>query len=137
MYKVVTSTGFIFAHVAKETLVKLRKIFNLNTLKLSYTSKGNLSIIKTMQVQSLNRWENTWYCDCINKESCPLTCKCVAKCIVYQTKVTTAGRCVVYSRTLDREFKNRFNNHRSFRHKRFSTDTVLSKYFWKQNFGKI
>ena len=58
---------------------KFRKIFNLNTLKLSYSSMANLqSLIKQHNAKVLTDGKKpTRLCNCRYKDSCPL-----AKCIV-------------------------------------------------------
>ena len=59
----------------------------------------------------------TRLCNCRFKDNCPLAGKCLVKCIVYKTEVTTSDKCKVFYGTSDGEFKTRFNNHtRSFTH---------------------
>ena len=71
----------------------------------------------------------TWSYNCRYNDSCPLLGKCLAKCIVYKAEVTTTEKCKLYYGTSNGELKIRINNHtRSFRHKKYSTDTELSKY---------
>ena len=77
-------------------------------------------------------------CNCRYKESCSLAGKCLAKCLLYKAGVTVTEKRKLYHGTSDREFQTRFNNHtRSFRHKKYSTDTELSKYMWKISNDRI
>ena len=63
--------------------------------------------------------------------------KCLAKYIVSKAEVTTTHKRKLYYGTSDGEFKTRFNNNtRLFKHKRYSTDTELSKYIWKLSNSK-
>ena len=56
----------------------------------------------------------------------------------YKPEITTTDKCALYYGTSDRGFKTRFKNHtRSFRQKRYSIDTELSKYIWKLSNDKI
>ena len=116
---------------------RFRKIFNLNTLKLSYCSVANLqSLIKQHNAKVLTDGKkSTRLCNCRYKDSCPLAGKCIAKCIVYKAEVTTTDKRKLHYGTTGGEFKFRFKNHtRSFRDKRYSTD---SKYIWNLSNDKI
>ena len=88
------------------------------------------SLIKQHNVKVLADGKKpTRLCNCRYKDSCPQAAKCLAKCTVYKAEVTTTGKRKLYYETSDGEFKTRFNNHTSsFRHKRYSIDTELSKY---------
>ena len=71
-------------------------------------------------------------CNCRYKASCPLADKCLAKCNVYKAEVTTTDKRGLHCGTSDGELKTRFSNHTStYRHKRYSTESELSKYIWK------
>ena len=110
---------------------EFRKIFNLNTLKLSCSLMANLqSLTKKHNAKVLTDGKkSTRLWNCRHKDSCPLAGKCLAKCILLKAEVTTTGKRKLYYGTSDGEFKTRFNNHTSsFRHKRYSADTELSKY---------
>ena len=103
-------------------------------LKLSCSSMASLqSLIKTLNAKVLTDGKKpTRLCNCRYKDSSPLAGKCLAKSIAYKAEVTTTDKCKLYYGTSDGEFKTRFNNHTSsFRHKRCSTDTELSKCIWK------
>ena len=112
-----------------------RKIFNLNTIKISYSSMNNMeNLIKQHNARVLKNQEHSEKrsCNCRVKDSCSLDGKCLDKCIVYEANVVTNNECKEYSGTAERGFKLRYNNHMiSFRHKKCINDTELSKYLWK------
>ena len=61
---------------------------------------------------------NTSLCNCRIKASCPLNGKCVKASIIYKAQVSIERKYVIYTETVDRDFKSRYNNHTmSFRHK--------------------
>ena len=87
-----TNVGQIFLKLIKKHFLKgnsLNKIFNKNTVKVSYSCMGNISsIISSHNKDILNPFSNTEYgCNCISKESCPLQNKCLTRKIVYRADV--------------------------------------------------
>ena len=112
-----------------------RKIFNLNTIKISYSSMKNMkNLIKQHNARVLKNQEHSEKrsCNCRVKGNCPLDGKCLHKCTVYQANVITNNECKEYFGTAEGEFKLRYNNHTmSFRHKKHVNNTELSKYLWK------
>ena len=112
----------------------LRKIFNRNTVKVSYSCTKNIGrIIKSHNHKLLNPAdENPFPCNCKNKAECPLEGKCKAQSIVYKCVVSAANhQDKVYLGTSEGEFKQRYYNHKkSFNNKRYWKDTTLSKYIW-------
>ncbi|KAL9960709.1 hypothetical protein ACROYT_G034196 [Oculina patagonica] len=80
---------------------KLRKIFNRNTLKLSYSCMPNIqqiidghnkAILRTNTKQPQDQAARTG-CNCRKKNECPLNGECLSKEIVYQAVVTRSGKC--------------------------------------------
>ena len=71
--------------------------------------------------------------NCRNKDECPLNGQCLAQDIVYKCIASTSiNPNKTYLGTTEGEFKKRYNNHiKSFRHKRYSKETTLSKYIWE------
>ena len=115
-------------------------MFNLSTLKLSLSSMTNLqSLIDQHNVKTLTDGKKpSRLSNCRCMDSCLLTSKWLAKCIVYKAELTTTNKRKLYIAITNEEFKTRFNNHtRSFRHKRYSTDTELLKHIWKLSNDKI
>ena len=113
---------------------KFYKIFNRNTLKLSYSCTSNMeNFVKQHNSHVLkNESEaNTPLCNCRNKESCPLNEHCLSASIVYKAVVESNGIEKIYYGTSEGPFKDRFANHKkSFNHRQYQNDTELSKYLW-------
>ena len=114
---------------------KLNKIFDRNTLKLSYSCTPSISsIIKQHNNKIVNKEENIEKrkCNCKIKDHCPLRGECLSSCIIYKAEVVTEGDKFTYYGTSEGEFKTRYNNHtKSFRNKKYENDTELSKLIWK------
>ena len=111
---------------------KYNKIFNTNTIKLSYSCSTNMkNLIKQHNSRVLS--EPTSHqeksCNCRNENSCPLDGNCQVKNIVYKATVPTEPNYRIYYGTAEGELKTRFNNHtNSFRHRKNINETELSKY---------
>ena len=76
---------------------KLRKIFNRNTIKLSYSCMPNVkqiidghnkAILKTAETAQPQKSEGNT-CSCRKKEDCPLNGECLVSEVVYQATVST------------------------------------------------
>ena len=118
----------------------LNKILNRNTLKLSYSCIPNMHnlisthnksvLVKQTQLQANNEKE----CNCRNKDSCPLSGKCLTESVVYKATVTRKDTGVEksYVGHTEGKFKTRNNNHtNSFRNAKHKHATALSKYIWE------
>ena len=71
---------------------KFNKIFNLNTIKISYRSMPNvMNLIKQHNSKILSKDQDKMQQSCNRriKESCPLNGKCPHQCMVYKAEVTT------------------------------------------------
>ena len=112
---------------------KLHKIFNRNTVKVSYSCINNMSkIIKghNNKVTSKPRGERS-KCNCRKKAECPMEGNCQVNNVVYKCDVTRPLPKKMYLRLAEGEWKSRFCNHNlSSKHKRYSTKTTLSSYTW-------
>ena len=82
---------------------KLRKIFNRNTLKLSYSSMPNVQQIINGRNQTVfnisaqpAQDQAVRSCNCRRKDECRLEGSCLSKGIVYQAKVTSTNRTETY-----------------------------------------
>ena len=87
-----TNVGRIFLKLIKKHFPKhnsLNKIFNKNTVKVSYSCMGNISsIISSHNKNILNPVSNTKHgCNCRSKESFLLQNKCLTPKIVYRADV--------------------------------------------------
>ena len=113
---------------------KLNRIFNRNTLKISYSCLPNVaSIIKThnRQVLNVDKAQTSKTCNCRDKDSCPLQGNCLATNIIYNAEVTSNNQKMTYIGLTEPPFKLRYNNHlQSFRHERYKNSTELSKFIW-------
>ena len=115
---------------------RYRKLFNRNTIKVSYSCMQNMKqIINQHNAKILepkedkNQEERT--CNCRDKKSCPLDGNCLKQCVVYQATVTTEDEKKIYIGQTEEEFKTRYNNHKkSFTNTRYKNETTLSKYVW-------
>ena len=114
---------------------QLHKIFNRNTVKVSYSCTPNVgSIIKSHNKKLTNTESKQMKdCNCRKKEECPLEGKCRSEDIIYKCVATAIGhRQRAYLGTAEGEFKQRFYNHKkSFRNRHYATETSLSKYIWE------
>ena len=113
---------------------KLRKIFNRNTIKISYSCMPNVkTIIEGCNKQKLAPQSETPAepCNCRRKEECPLQGKCRAKEIVYQATVETTNDSQTYVGLTQTEFKKRLSNHKKdMKSRKYENSTELSKYIW-------
>ena len=114
---------------------KFNKIFNLNTIKISYSSMSNVKdLIKQHNPKILSNYQDKIQrpCNCRMKESCPLNGKCLHQCMVCKAEVTTNTIYKEYYGTPEGQFKSRYTNHtESFRHIYHINDTELSKGLWR------
>ena len=123
---------------------KLRKIFNRNTIKISYSCMNDTKqIIDDHNKQILNSSkhadkpaDNTNViksCNCRQKNVCRLNGNCLQSSVIYQASVkrhntNTSERYIGFT---EYKFKTRYRNHiASFRHAKHRNSTELSKHIW-------
>ena len=113
------------------------KLFNRNTVKVSYSCMKNIkSIINIHNKKILNetqkKKEKT--CNCRNGTSCPLNGDCLENNIVYEGTINCNKpnyKEKIYFGIAETSFKQRFSNHlKSFNIKKYRKETELSKEFW-------
>ena len=113
---------------------KLCKIFNNNTVKISYSCMRNMgSIISAHNQRWLTPNNSSFGCNCRNKSNCPLEEKCLTPKVIYQADVTNDvdDEYKFYYGLTETSFKERFRNHtKSFNHRQYQNETELSKYIW-------
>ena len=118
---------------------KLRKIFNKNTVKLSYSCMPNfkatldLTNQKKMEKSQTNNTpgKNLDKCNCREKQNCPLQNRCLERNIVYQATVKTQDSEETYVGVTENTFKIRYGNHKqSFNNNKYRNQTELSKHIW-------
>lgn len=133
-----TNIGKVFFKLLQKHFPKTNKfykIFNKNTVKLSYSSMRNMaSIIASHNKTILRPNIQDYGCNCRKKNECPMQNKCLTPSIIYEATVTNNTDKVekIYFGLCQTSFKERYGNHtRSFRLPRYSKDTELSKYVWE------
>ena len=114
---------------------KLHKIFNKNTVKVSYSCLKNMkSVIQGHNSKVLSRKAlpaPNHGCNCRVKDSCPLEGKCLTPATVYKAEVTSNNVTHTYIGMSGGPFKERYNNHKkSFNLERHEKETELSKHVW-------
>ena len=108
---------------------KLHKIFNKNTLKISYSCMRNISsIISSHNKRVLNPPVTNYGCNCRYKINCPLQNECLTPQIVYKAIVSNDQNNEVrqYIGLTSNTFKERYNGH--------NTSFRLEKYRKEQNY---
>ena len=117
---------------------KLRKVFNRNTVKLSYSGTPsmkqlidghNKAILKkdNQPVQD----QNVKACNCRNKNDCPLQGECLQKEIVYQATVTAHEEKETYVGLTATAFKTRWRNHQMpFKHEKKPFSSPEPRILW-------
>ena len=136
---VTTNVGRIFlALISKHFPAhsKYSKIFNRNTVKISYSCTPNIkSIITSHNKNLLTQGDNDTIrpCNCKNY-TCPLNGDCRRTAVIYKATVNTSdkNKSKEYVGMTEQEFKTRFYNHESsFRNVTHRNNTTLSQYVWK------
>lgn len=139
---VATNVGRKFLNIVKDTFKQdhpLRKIFNANTIKLSYCCTTNMHSMVTAEN---TRKLKTEYgeqgdqvakkCNCRRKAECPMSGDCLSAGIIYQATVDVSGGKETYIGLTETTFKTRYANHKmSFNHEKHRHNTELSKYIWQ------
>ena len=109
-----TNIGKLFIQLVRKHFPKnnkYHKIFNQNTLKLSYcwnTNVGNIIKQHNSKVLSKTNDNNNRKCSCRSKPNCPLNGECLTQCLVYKATSTTSSNSFVYYGTSEGEFKIRY-----------------------------
>ena len=118
---------------------RFRKIFNRNTMKMSYRTTPNMrQIISSSNKKVLKPKEDKLPCNCQKSKVCPMNRSgdCRLDCVVYKATVTSSNPQLpveTYTGMTEPFFKLRFGNHnKAFNNRdRYETDSELSKYIWK------
>ena len=113
----------------------MHKIFNRNTVKISYSCMKNIgSIISAHNRNTLNPIVQSFGCNCRVKNSCPLNGECLTPKFIYRANVSNYKNSEknFYFGLADTSFKERYRNHtRDFKHKKYENCTELAKYIWQ------
>ena len=140
-----TNVGKLFLPLVNKhlpTTHKYRKIFNKNTIKISYSCKPNIkSKISTHNKKILNKPvnQNTRKCNCINKNTFPLNGNSLLENILNIAAIKSDRKDYQprnYKEISENTFKKRYANHkRSFNINRYKNDTKLSVEYWNLKAG--
>ena len=87
-----TNTGKIFLQLIKKHFPRhnnLHKIFNKNSVKVSYSCMGSVSSIIASHNHKVLRPQNSeqYGCNCRSQPNCPLQSKCLTPKVIYQASV--------------------------------------------------
>ena len=119
---------------------KLHKVFNKNTVKVSYSCMPSVgAIIKGHNSRVCSAPDGTAdtttrRCNCRRPDDCPLSGNCLASCVVYQATVKSEGTPTEmhYIGSTETTFKLRYANHKaSITHASKANATELSKHVWQ------
>ena len=116
----------------------LHKIFNRNTVKVSYGCAPNIkSKISSHNKNILQEQEtlDRGACNCQNPDECPLPGACTRPNLLYEGAISSDLNGYgekKYKGISEPPFKGRFGNHKkSFTHRKYSNETSLSKEVWR------
>ena len=115
---------------------KLHKIFNRNSIKISYCCTKNMSAKISSHNKSMmlkneeeNATEMDKLCNCRKKEECPMDNQCLKSNVVYRAKVNTEDATKEYIGCTSNTFKERYTTHKQgFNHAKYSKRCELTKY---------
>ena len=115
----------------------LHKIYNKNTMRISYSYVPNMAAILSRHNRSILASKSITVhslCNCQCKTGYPLNGKCHKKAIIYEASISTNGnnppKC--HYGCCKTEFKSRFSNHcQTFKSKQKRHTTKLFKAFWE------
>ena len=114
---------------------KLHKIFNRNTVKISYCCTENLSSIIQTHNQKVTNVKITPrdQCNCKNRNDCSLDGNCQTTDAIYKCFVSTiVNPDKIYLRTAVENFTKRYYNYKtSFKNREKENNATLSKYVWE------
>ena len=131
--------GKKFLRIVKESFTPrhpLRRIFNRNTLQVSYSCMPNINLERKISAHNKSSLVNNSQsqeksCNCRDKHSCLVNGDCLIQNVVYQATVESLMGKETYIGLTANQFKTRFRNHTSsFRNESKRNATELSKHIW-------
>ena len=133
-----TNVGRLFLKLVRTHFHKnhrYHKIFNMNTIKVSYSCTRNVgSVIKTHNASVLRKEQPlTRKCSCPARVVCPLDNQCLESNILYEGTVTEVEEQVErdYVGLCSTDWKSRLGVHnQGFNHREHATRCELSKHIW-------
>ena len=116
----------------------LHKLFNRNTVKVSYSCMNNMASIisgHNAKILNSNTEENNGgkECNCRKRDECPLNGACLTESIIYKASVSAKNLPTkYYYGVTEGDFKTRWRNHKtSFTNANYKNVTELSHYIWE------
>ena len=117
---------------------KFHKIFDRNTVKISYSCMSNMKTNINSQIHKItkpNTITKERTCDCVDQAKCLLNQSCFTNNIMYKAVLRSTNRPYeekIYFGTAETTFKLRCSNHqRSFKFLKCQSDTDLPDKVWK------
>ena len=118
---------------------KLSKIFNKNTLKISYCCMPNIKSITNAHNRKITTPTVTKVsektCNCLRKNECPIEGKCLSTNSLYEGTLTSTlpdYKPRTYAGISEPIFKSRHNMHNtSFKLRRYEKSTKLAREVWR------
>ena len=132
-----SNIGRIFLRLLSEHFPRnhtMLKIFNRNTVKISYSCLKDISsIISSHNRNILSQKQKSFGCNCRVKNQCPLNGECQTPSVIHRVDVANYSNDEekVYFRLAETTFKERYRNHiGDFKHEKYENSTELGKYIW-------
>ena len=132
-----SNIGRIFSRLLSKHFPRnhiMHKIFNRNTVKISYSYLRKISsIISSLNRNILSRKQQSFGCNCRVKNECPFNGECQTSSVIYKADVVNDSNDEkFYFRLADTTFKERYRNHiRDFKYEKYENSTELAKYIWQ------
>ena len=113
----------------------MHKIFNRNTVKISYSCLRKISsIISSHDCNILSPKQQAFGCNCRVKNECPINGEYQTPSVIYREDVVNDSNDEekIYFALADTTIKERYRNHnRDFKHEKYKNSTELAKYIWQ------
>ena len=111
---------------------QLRKIFNRNTLKVSYSCMPNIDCtVKSHNNRLINNGVDERSCNCRKNDNCPVEGRCLDQGVIYEATIKSENKIKEYVGLTEGTFKRRLYGHRqSFKNSNLKNATELSKHIW-------
>ena len=117
---------------------KFLKIFNRNTVKISYSCLPNMKTVINSHNHKITNPKTITKdrtCNCVDKATCSLSQNCLVNNILCKVVLTSTNphyKKKIYFGTAESTFNLRYSNHqRSFKFRKYKTGTELSNEVWR------
>ena len=125
---------------------KLSKLFNRHNVRVSYSCNENMRTFinrhnkavlnrhnKRAKLEHMTDGQHDRNCNCRQPDLCPVNGYCLSSNVIFKAEVTTDdnNNTRSYIGATANNFKTRYRNHcKSMAHRKYSTETELSKHIW-------